>query len=201
MSHMYMPGATAVGITFQRGVVLASDKRIAYGNFLVSKNIRKTFQITPNVAVACAGLVADMQLLTLQIAALARIRRMELKREVPTNSIAKMISGTMYERRFFPFLTQIIVGGVVDEPTIYTLDPLGSVLPDEYAAVGTGAEIALGVLDPQFKKDMTEQEAVDLATRAIRSATMRDSFTGDGIDVMIIDSDGIREPAAEAVPA
>ena len=43
---MYMPGATAVGITFQRGVVLASDKRIAYGNFLVSKNIRKTFQIT-----------------------------------------------------------------------------------------------------------------------------------------------------------
>ncbi len=198
---MYMPGATAVGITFQRGVVLASDKRIAYGNFLVSKNIRKTFQITPNVAVACAGLVADMQLLTLQIAALARIRKMELKREVPTNSIAKMISGTMYERRFFPFLTQVIVGGVVDEPTIYTLDPLGSVLPDEYAAVGTGAEIALGVLDPQFKKDMTEQEAVDLATRAIRSATMRDSFTGDGIDVMIIDSDGIREPAAEAVPA
>ncbi len=197
---MYMPGATAVGITFQRGVVLASDKRIAYGNFLVSKNIRKTFQITPNVAVACAGLVADMQLLTLQIAALARIRRMELKREIPTNSIAKMISGTMYERRFFPFLTQMIVGGVVGEPTIYTLDPLGSVLPDEYAAVGTGAEIALGVLDPQFKKDMTEQEAVDLATRAIRSATMRDSFTGDGIDVMIIDSDGIREPAAEAVP-
>ena len=73
---MYMPGATAVGITFQNGVVLASDKRIAYGNFLVSKNIRKTFQITPNVAVACAGLVADMQLLTLQIAALARIRKM-----------------------------------------------------------------------------------------------------------------------------
>ena len=142
-----------------------------------------------------------MQLLTLQIAALARIRKMELKREVPTNSIAKMISGTMYERRFFPFLTQVIVGGVVDEPTIYTLDPLGSILPDEYAAVGTGAEIALGVLDPQFKKGMTEQEAVDLATRAIRSATMRDSFTGDGIDVMIIDSDGIRELAAEAVPA
>ena len=198
---MYMPGATAVGITFQNGVVLASDKRIAYGNFLVSKNIRKTFQITPNVAVACAGLVADMQLLTLQIAALARIRKMELKREVPTNSIAKMISGTMYERRFFPFLTQVIVGGVVGKPTIYTLDPLGSVLPDEYAAVGTGAEMALGVLDPQFKKSMTEQEAVDLATRAIRSAAMRDSFTGDGIDVMIIDSDGIREPATEVVPA
>jgi len=35
---MYMPGATAVGITFDGGVVFASEKRIAYGNFLVSKN-------------------------------------------------------------------------------------------------------------------------------------------------------------------
>ena len=111
MSHMYMPGATAVGIAFGDGVVLASEKRIAYGNFLVSKNVRKTFEITPNVAVACAGLVADMQLLTLQIAALAKIRTMDIKRDVPTNSIAKMISGMMYERRFFPYLTQVIVGG------------------------------------------------------------------------------------------
>lgn len=200
MSYMYMPGATAVGITFEGGVVLASDKRIAYGNFLVSKNIRKTFQITPKVAVACAGLVADMQLLTLQVSAYARIRRMELKRDIPTNSIAKMISGTMYERRFFPYLTQVIVGGVVDKPMIYTLDPLGSVLPDEYAAVGTGAEMALGVLDPQFKKG-TAEEAVDLATKAIRSATMRDSFTGDGMDVMVIDGEGIREIEAGKIPA
>ena len=198
MSYMYMPGATAVGVTFNDGVVLASDKRIAYGHLLVSKNIKKTFQITPKVAVACAGLVADMQLLTLQIAALAKIRKMELKRDVPTNSIAKMISGSMYERRFFPYLTQVIVGGVVDKPTIYTLDPLGSVLPDEYAAVGTGAEMALGVLDPQFKKG-TAEEAVDLATKAIRSASMRDSFTGDGIDIMVIDGNGIRELEADKI--
>jgi proteasome beta subunit len=67
-------------------------------------------------------------------------------------------------------LTQVIVAGVVDKPILYTLDPLGSVLPDEYAAVGTGAEMALGVLDPQFKQNMTEDEAVDLAKKAVRSA-------------------------------
>jgi len=199
MSQMYMPGATAVGIAFQDGVVLASEKRIAYGNFLVSKNVQKTFEITPNVAVACAGLVADMQLLTLQIAALAKIRRMDLRRAVPTNTIAKMISGMMYERRFFPFLTQIIVGGVVGKPSIYTLDPLGSVLPDDYAAVGTGAEMALGVLDPQFKDGMTEDEAVDLAVKAVRAAAMRDSFSGDGINVTVITSDGIKKTEIQAV--
>lgn len=190
---MYMPGATAVGISFDDGIVLASERRIAYGNFLVSKSTKKTFPLTPNVAAACAGLVADMQLLSLQIKALAKIRKMEIKRDVPPNSIAKMMSNLMYERRFFPLLTQVIVGGRVDKPLIYTLDPLGSVLPDEYAAVGTGAEMALGVLDQSYKEKLTEKEAVDLAIKSVRSATMRDSFSGDGIDILVINKQGTKE--------
>ena len=201
MSQMYMPGATAVGITFDGGVVLASEKRIAYGHFVASRNVQKTFEITPKVAVTCAGLVADMQLLTLQISALARIRAMDLKRDVPTNSVAKMISGMMYERRFFPYLTQVIVGGVVGAPAIYTLDPLGSVLPDDYAAVGTGAEMALGVMDPQFRSDLAEADATDLALKAIRAAAMRDSFSGDGVDLLVIDGNGTRRPTAPEIPA
>ena len=99
----------------------------------------------------------------------------------------------MYERRFFPLLTQVIVGGVVGEPVIYTLDPLGSVLPDNYAAVGTGAEMALGVLDPQFKPNMSKDEAIDLAKRAVKSASLRDSASGDGLDVLVITNDGTEE--------
>ena len=193
MTAMYMPGATAVGITFNEGVVFASERRIAYGNFVVSKTTKKTFVITPHVGAACAGLVADMQILSLQIAALAKIRRMEIKRDVPPNTIAKMMSNMMYERRFFPLLTQVIVGGLVGKPTIYTLDPLGSVLPDDYAAVGTGAEMALGVLDPQYKKDLTEAQAVDLAVKSVRAASMRDSASGDNIDVLVINKDGAKE--------
>ena len=66
-------------------------------------------------------------------------------------------------------------------------------LPDDYAAVGTGAEMALGVLDPQFKENLTEKEATDLAVKAVRSATMRDSFSGDGIDVLVVNKDGMKE--------
>ena len=193
MTAMYMPGATAVGITFNEGVVFASERRIAYGNFVVSKTTKKTFVITPHVGAACAGLVADMQILSLQIAALAKIRRMEIKRDVPPNTVAKMMSNMMYERRFFPLLTQVIVGGLVGKPTIYTLDPLGSILPDDYAAVGTGAEMALGVLDPQFKKDLTEAQAVDLAVKSVRAASMRVSECGDNIDVLVMNKDGAKD--------
>ena len=149
--------------------------------------------MTPKVGAACAGLVADMQILSLQITALAKIRLMETRQDVPPNTVAKMMSNLMYERRFFPLLTQVIVGGVVDKPVIYTLDPLGSVLPDDYAAVGTGAEMALGILDQQYKKEIQEIEAINLAVKSIRSAINRDSASGEGIDVLVINKDGIKE--------
>ena len=193
MAFQFMPGATAVGITYQDGIILAAEKRISYGNFVVNKNTRKIFQITDQVASACAGMVADMQVLTRQVGALAKIRKLETRRDMATNSVAKLMSVIMFERRYFPLLTQVIVGGVQTTPEIYTLDPLGSLLPDNYAAVGTGAEMALGVIDAEYKKNMTEETSKKLAIKAIKSSIQRDSASGDGIDVLTITKKVIEE--------
>lgn len=193
MAFQFMPGATAVGITYQDGIILAAEKRISYGNFVVNKNTKKIFQITDQVASACAGMVADMQVLTRQVGALAKIRRLETRRDMATNSVAKLMSVIMFERRYFPLLTQVIVGGVQTTPEIYTLDPLGSLLPDNYAAVGTGAELALGIIDAEYKKNMSEETSKKLAIKAIRSSIQRDSASGDGIDVLTITKKGIEE--------
>ena len=188
-----MPGATAVGITYDNGVLLASEKRVSYGNFVVNKNTKKTFTVTDHVGAACAGMVADMQVLVRQVSALSKIRRLETRRDVQPNSVAKLMSVIMFERRYFPLLTQVIVGGITDQPEIYTLDPLGSVLPDKYAAVGTGAEMALGVMDADYSENLDEEKATTLALRSIRSSIQRDSASGDGIDILIINKDGKKE--------
>jgi proteasome beta subunit len=188
-----MPGATAVGISYGDGVILASEKRVSYGNFVVNKNTKKTFSVTNQVGAACAGMVADMQVLVRQVGALAKIRKLETRRNVAPNSIAKLMSVIMFERRFFPLLTQVIVGGIEIKPEIYTLDPLGSVLPDEYASVGTGAEMALGILDAEYKPNMSEEKARELAVKAIKSSIQRDSSSGDGIDLLLITTKGARE--------
>jgi proteasome beta subunit len=197
MAFEFMPGATVVGISYNDGVVLAAEKRISFGHFVVNKNMKKTFPVTAHVGAACAGMVADMTVLVRQVEALAKIRKLETRREVPPNSVAKLMSVIMFERRYFPLLTQVIVGGVNEKPEIYTLDPLGSVLPDEYAAVGTGAEMALGIMDAEFKQGMNEENARELAIRAVRSAVQRDSASGDGIDVLFVTRSGTRE---ETVP-
>jgi proteasome beta subunit len=192
-----MPGATVVGISYNDGVILAAEKRVSFGNFVVNKNIKKTFTVTDQVGAACAGMVADMQILVRQVEALSKIRRLETRRSVPPNSVAKLMSVIMFERRYFPLLTQVIVGGIDAKPEIYTLDPLGSVLPDDYAAVGTGAELALGIIDAEYKPNMSEEKAKELAVRAIKSAIQRDAASGDGIDVLSVSKNGHRE---ETIP-
>jgi proteasome beta subunit len=103
------------------------------------------------------------------------------------------MSVIMFERRFFPLLTQVIVGGIGTKAEIYTLDPLGSVLPDDYAAVGTGAEMALGILDSEYNHNMSEEKAKDLAIKSIKSSIQRDASSGDGIDLLFITTKGWHE--------
>jgi proteasome beta subunit len=193
MAYQFFPGATAVGISFNNGVLLASERRVSFGNFVVNKNTKKTFVLTENVGAACAGMVADMNVLARQVAALSKIRKFEIRRDLPTNSVAKLMSVIMFERRYFPLLTQVVVGGYDVKPQIYTLDPLGSLLPDEYAAVGSGAEMALGVLDAQYNSKMNEEDARNLAIKSIRSSIQRDASSGDGIDILIINNRGKNE--------
>jgi proteasome beta subunit len=193
MAFQFFPGATAIGISYTEGIILAAEKRVSYGNFVVNKNTKKIFPVTEHVGAACAGMIADMQVLVRQVSALAKIRKLETKRIVATNSIAKLMSVIMFERRFFPLLTQVVVGGTEYKPQIYTLDPLGSVLPDDYASVGSGAEMALGVMDAEYKQDLSEEKARNLVIKAMKSSIQRDSSSGDGIDILTINRNNLSE--------
>jgi proteasome beta subunit len=193
MAFQFFPGATAIGISYKEGIILAAEKRVSYGNFVVNKNTKKIFPVTEHVGAACAGMIADMQVLVRQVSALAKIRKLETKRIVATNSIAKLMSVIMFERRFFPLLTQVVVGGTEYKPQIYTLDPLGSVLPDDYASVGSGAEMALGVMDAEYRQDISEDKAKNLVIKAMKSSIQRDSSSGDGIDILTISRNNLRE--------
>jgi proteasome beta subunit len=189
-----MPGATTIGAVFQDGVILASEKRVAYGYLIVSKGVKKVFKITDQIGAACAGLVGDMQILTKEVEAQANLYSMDVGRKVSVRSAAKLMANILFNRRYAPLITQTIVGGLDEEgPSLYVLDVLGSLIPDKYAAVGSGTELAIGVLEEAFKEDMKLKEIKDLVTRAIKSAISRDVMSGDGIDFLIITKEGVTE--------
>lgn len=192
--YMFIPGATTIGVTCPDGVILASEKRVSYGYLVVSRVGKKVFKVTDRIGAACAGLVSDMQILIREAEAYANLFRLDANRPISVRSAAKVMSNLLFGRRLFPLITQTIIGGLDEEgPSIYVLDVLGSVIPDKYSAVGSGAEIAMGVLEQGYKEDLSLKEAKDLVTRAIKSAIARDVMSGDGVDFLIITDKGIDE--------
>ena len=193
-SHFYMPGATTLGLVYSDGVILASEKRVTYGSMIMSKTGKKVFRIADQVGAACAGLVGDMQILAREVEAQAKLFSFDSKRPMTVRAAAKVMSNVLFGRRMIPLITQTIVGGMEDEkPAIYVLDVIGSVLPDTYAAVGTGAQMATGVLEEGYKDGMSQKDAKALVLRAIKSAISRDSMSGDGVDLLIVSKEGINE--------
>ena len=192
--YMWVPGATTVGVVCTDGVILASEKRVSYGYLVVSKGGKKVFKITDHIGAACAGLVSDMQILVREVEAYANLFSLDVGRNISVRAAAKLMSNLLFSRRLAPLITQTIVGGIDEEgSSLYVLDVLGSVIPDKYAVVGSGTEIAMGVLEEGYREKLTVKEAKELVVRAIKSAISRDIMSGDGIDFLIITKDGIAE--------
>ncbi len=194
----WIPGATTVGVVCADGVILASEKRVTYGSFVMSRGGKKVFKITDQIGAACAGLVGDMQILTREVEAQANLFSMEVGRPISVRAAAKLMSNILFNRRYAPLITQTIVGGLDDEgPSLYVLDVLGSLIPDKYAVVGSGTEIAVGVLEEGYKEGLGIEDAKALVTRAIKSAISRDAMSGDGIDFLIITKEGVVEESTK----
>ena len=193
-ARFYIPGATTIGVVFADGVILAAEKRVTYGSMIMSKTGKKVFRITDYIGAACAGLVSDMQILAREIEAQAKLFTLDTKRPMSVKAAAKVMSNVLFNRRMIPLITQTIVGGIDrDKPELYVLDVLGSLLPDDYAAVGSGAQMATGVLEQGYTKNMSMEDAKALVLKAIKSAVRRDVMSGDGMDILIATKDGMQE--------
>ncbi len=192
MSWADYQGATTVGIVCDGGVVLASEKRVTWGNMLTSRGGMKVFKLNDRIGLAFAGLVSDMQALTREAAAYANLYELENNRPISVKAMGKMVSNMLFQRRMFPLLMETLIGGVdEDGPSLFSMDPAGSLIPDPFVTAGTGAPIAMGVIEAEYKEGMTVEEGAELTLKSIKAAVARDIASGDGVDMLLITKNGV----------
>lgn len=180
-------GATAVGLKLRNGVVLAAEKRVSYGGYVVSKAGKKAYLLADRFGVAMAGLFADILTITRWLAIEIRSYEIQLGYPISVRGAAKLLSTLLYQYKYYPFLSEIIFGGIDETgPHLFVMDPLGSLVEDSYAAIGTGAPIAIGVIESGYREDMEVSEAEKLTFNAVKAAISRDAVSGDGVDVVVI---------------
>ena len=96
-----------------------------------------------------------------------------------------------------------LLGGFNEDGSaeLYTIEPAGSVVKveDYDANFGSGMPYVLGLLERQYKKDLTVKEAIELAKEALKSSTQRDTGSGYGIDIFAITKEGIKKVVEQEI--
>ncbi|MDH4214890.1 MAG: archaeal proteasome endopeptidase complex subunit beta [Candidatus Thorarchaeota archaeon] len=192
-------GTTTIGMIAKDCVVLASDQRATMGFLIASKTAKKIYKVTDRIGATIAGSVADAQSIMELLAAEAKLFEIQRGRPIRVKALTRLLSNIMFQGRG-AYMLGSLVGGFDDEgPQVYYTDFVGSVIPDNYVANGSGSPVALGVLEAEYKEELPKKKAIELAVRAIAAAIERDAATGNSILVSVIDKDGYQEIPKETI--
>jgi proteasome beta subunit len=184
-------GTTTLGMVCKDGVVMATEHRATMGTLIAHTETQKLFRIDEHIGLTTAGLVGDAQNLARYITAEAELYRLKRDQPMTIKAAATLTANILSGSRYYPYWVQLLLGGWDREGGhIYSLDAAGGSIPDKYCATGSGSPYAYGVLEDNFKDDITLSQGIDIAIKALNAAMRRDSASGNGYDIVVISKDG-----------
>lgn len=188
-------GTTTVGIRLKNAVVLAADMKATMGNLSYDEESQKLYKITDSMALTNAGVVGDSLTIIRFLKGQAKLYEIERETNMTVKAAATLLSNVLNSTRYYPFMVQFIIGGVNSESEMWEITPNGGILErSKYAATGSGTELAIAILDQGYTENMSEEDAIRLAIKAIKAGVRRDIYSGGkGASVMVIDKDGARD--------
>ncbi|MFP4523661.1 MAG: proteasome subunit beta [Candidatus Woesearchaeota archaeon] len=197
-------GTTTVGLRCKDCVVMAADMRATAGYLIANKNIEKVFALTDNIAITIAGSVSAIQVITKYLRSEIKLRMLRSGREFLVKEVASLLRNWVYSMIRHSGgmdVSHFLIGGSDREGVwLYDLFPDGSLtLLEDYATSGSGSSYVYGVLESNYKPDLSEQDGVDLAIKSIDAALQRDIASGNGLNVYVVDKNGARKVATKRV--
>ena len=184
-------GTTTIGIATDNGVVVATDRRASLGGrFVSNKNVQKVEQIHPTAALTLVGSVGGAQSFIRTLRSEADLY--EVRRGEPMSISALATLAGNFARGGPFFAINPILGGVDEEGShVYSIDPAGGVMEDDYTVTGSGLTVAYGTLESQYEEDLSMEEATTVAADAVSAAAERDTGSGNGLVVAEVTAEGV----------
>ena len=198
MIQQLKTGTTTVGIVCKNGIVLAADMRATAGTMIVDKKAEKIQILSDDFAVTWAGTVSDAQLMTRLAKAELKLKEVRTGKSPSTKEAANLLAGMQYAgiRRpsMLMAIAHFLLGGRDSSGVhLYDLFPDGSVTKiKDYVSSGSGSVFAYGVMETQYDANMTVDQGVQMAIKAVNTALQRDSASGNGINVVVVTVEGIK---------
>ncbi|KAI3940865.1 hypothetical protein MKW92_030398 [Papaver armeniacum] len=183
-----MNGGTCVAIAGADYCVIAADTRMSTGYSILTRDYSKLCKLADKCIMASGGFQADVKALQKALSAKHLIYQHQHGKQVSCPAMGQLLSNTLYYKRFFPYYAFNVLGGLDNEGKgcVYTYDAVGSYERVGYSAQGSDAVTPL-----------LEAEAIDLVKDVFASATERDIYTGDRLEIMVVNAAGTRTEYVE----
>jgi 20S proteasome subunit beta 5 len=193
-------GTTTLAFVFKHGVIVAADSRASMGNYISSQTVKKILEINRYLLGTMAGGAADCQFWQRNLGTRCRLHELANKRRISVAGASKLLANTLYSYRGMGLsMGTMIAGWDESGPGLYYVDSEGGRVEGKRFSVGSGSTYAYGVLDTGFRFDMTVDEAVELARRAIYHATFRDGASGGVASVYYVGPQGFKKMSGDDV--
>ncbi len=191
LDNVNKTGTTTIGISTADGVVIATDMRASLGGrFVSNKNVQKVEQIHPTGALTLVGSVGGAQSFISSLRAEVNLYESRRGEDISIDALATLAGNFARGGPFFAI--NPILGGVDDEGShVYSIDPAGGVMKDDYTITGSGMQLAYGHLEQAYEEDMSNEEAKSVAAHGIKSAVERDTGSGNGVFLCEITDEGV----------
>ncbi|MFA5173630.1 MAG: proteasome subunit beta [Candidatus Pacearchaeota archaeon] len=200
-------GTSLVGIVCKDGVVLAADRKMTLGGQIIAhKNFQKIYKVNDYLLVSIAGQVSDAQMALKMVGAQLRLKELKSKKRASVKESAHFISSFYFQNirqpSMIPAIVASLVAGVNEDgkAELYNISPDGAIKEiNTYDADGSGMMFIWGLLERQYKEDLSVGEGVALAVEALKSSSERDVASGSGIDVYSLTKEGIKHVVSQEI--
>jgi proteasome beta subunit len=200
-NNVLKTGTSILGIVCKDGVVMAADRRATAGNMVMMKNAKKAVKLNDYLVISGTGMSSDIDMLQKIVVAELRLKELRSKERPTVKDAANLIANIAYRNirqpTMIPFIAGTLIAGYNQDGSteLYTIEPAGSVVQveDYDANFSSGMPFILGLLERQYRKDLTVKEGTELAIEALKASTQRDSASGNGMDILTITKDGINQ--------
>jgi len=178
-------GTTVLAIKYRGGVVIAGDRRATEGFQIADRRIEKVFKIDEHSAMAIAGAAGPCiemaRLFQTELEHYEKLEGVPLSCEGKANKLGQMVKANL------PMVFQGLVVLPIyvgydrkrDEGRIFKYDITGGRYEEsDYYAIGSGGKDARNAMRDRFRKDLPEEDALNIALRALYTAADEDVGTG-----------------------
>eukprot|EP01064_Diplonema_japonicum_P001395 TRINITY_DN1089_c4_g1_i1.p1 TRINITY_DN1089_c4_g1~~TRINITY_DN1089_c4_g1_i1.p1 ORF type:complete len:279 (+),score=65.42 TRINITY_DN1089_c4_g1_i1:48-884(+) len=177
-------GTTTLGFQYNGGVIIAVDSRASTGQYIASSTTMKVIEINNYMLGTMAGGAADCQFWHRVVGQECRLWELRNNQRITIAAASKIMWNILYQYRNHGLSVGTMVAGWGSQgPSLYMMDDSGTRLKGNLFSVGSGSIYAYGVLDADYREDLTDEEAIALGRRAILHATHRDAGSGGAIQV------------------